>query len=218
MTGPPDNHNHFIACADIRGVIAAAAAAGVGEIAFAEHVFHIEEARALHPWLRERFEPEGPPMTHAAYLATIDAARSTAEIPLRIGLEIDARADDPEYEAALAGFRARYEPSWDVVIGSVHVLDGDECIEGETVTAPPEAAWTDYLDRLTAAAQTGSYDVISHPVRLAASVPETPPWLGRRLADKVREFDDTRYVRRMHRTTLEGDVPIMAVWERASPR
>ena len=103
----PDLHNHYLRAGDIHAMTRAAVAAGVDELAFAEHVFHIEEARAASPWLRERFVPEGPPLSHAAYVADVRAAAAAAPIPVRIGIELDARPEDGALEAAIAAVPRR---------------------------------------------------------------------------------------------------------------
>jgi histidinol phosphatase-like PHP family hydrolase len=174
----PDNHNHFMAWGDADAMVAAAAAAGVGELIFTEHVFHMQEARALSPYLATRFIPEGTPIDHATYMARIEAAAAAAPIPVRAGIELDVRAEDLALEAATTAFRSRFEHHWDVVIGSVHVIAGDVSVDGSPTGVDPAAAWRDYLDRLVAAVETRRYDVVSHPVRLAVTVPEVPAFLA----------------------------------------
>jgi HisJ family histidinol phosphate phosphatase len=182
----PDNHNHFVFHGDIDEMVTAAHAAGVGELAFTEHVFHIDEARGGSPYIATRFRPEGPPIPHEVYASTVARAAARADIALRLGIELDVRAEDDEMEAATNRFRDAYGAAWDVIIGSVHVIADDQAIEGEPVTHAPEFAWSDYLDRLTAAAASGRYDVISHPVRLARAVPTAPMFVGERLGDLAR--------------------------------
>jgi histidinol-phosphatase (PHP family) len=174
----PDNHNHFMAWGDGRAMVDAAVAAGVGRLTFTEHVFHIEEARALSPYIATRFAPEGPPLPHADYLARIEEAGRDAPIPVRAGIELDVRAEDARLEEATEAFRARFEASWDIVIGSVHVISGDLSIDGAPTGADPQLAWRDYLDRLIAAVESRRYDVVSHPVRLAVTVPEVPAFVA----------------------------------------
>jgi histidinol phosphatase-like PHP family hydrolase len=165
----------------------AAVAAGVDELAFAEHVFHIEEARAASPWLRERFVPEGPPLSHAAYVADVRAAAAAAPIPVRVGIELDARPEDGALEAALAAFRTAHGADWDVVIGSVHVIEGDQEIHTLDDPRPALAIWQDYVERLRAAVGSGLYDIVSHPVRLGFELRETPPQVAALLRDLARD-------------------------------
>lgn len=177
----PDNHNHYIAWGDPTAMVDAAVAAGVTDLVFSEHVHHIEEARAACPYIATRFAPEGPPVAHRGYVETVRAAAAAAPIPVRCGIELDIADDNAGLVAATAALRDSYDAEWDVVIGSVHVIGDDAAIEGEGVRQDPAAAWSDYLDRLVAAAASGSYDVISHPVRLAQSQPDAPAFVAARL-------------------------------------
>jgi histidinol-phosphatase (PHP family) len=179
----PDNHNHYIAWGDPGAMVEAAAAAGVSELVFAEHIHHIEEARAASPYIATRFAPEGPPVAHGGYVATVRAAAAVAPISVRCGIELDVADDNASLVTATTAFRDRYAAEWDVVIGSVHVIAGDAAIEGEPAQQDAATAWADYLERLTEAAASGEYDVISHPVRLAHSYPDAPPFVAARLGD-----------------------------------
>lgn len=179
----PDNHNHYIAWGDADAIVEAAVAVGVTELVFSEHVHHIEEARAASSYIATRFAPEGPPVAHGGYVATVHAAAAHAAIPVRCGIELDIADDNAGLVAATNQLRDTYATEWDVVIGSVHVIGGDAAVEGETVSTDTAAAWADYLDRLVAAAASGAYDVISHPVRLSVSRPDAPSFVAARLDD-----------------------------------
>jgi histidinol phosphatase-like PHP family hydrolase len=183
----PDLHNHYLRAGDIHAMTRAAVAAGVDELGFAEHVFHIEEARAASPYLRDRFEPEGPPLSHAAYVADVRAAAAAAPIPVRLGIELDVRPEDAALEQAIAEFRAAHGAAWDIVIGSVHVIDGDEDIHALQDRRPPLAIWRDYVERLRAAVASRRYDIVSHPVRLGFGLGETPAGVAGLLLDLARE-------------------------------
>jgi histidinol-phosphatase (PHP family) len=179
----PDNHNHYIAWGDPDAMVEAAVAAGVTELVFSEHVHHIEEARAASTYIATRFRPEGPPVTHGGYVATVHAAAEHASIPVRCGIELDIADENEGLVAATQALRDSYSTEWDVVIGSVHVIGDDTAVEGEAARQETGAAWGDYLDRLVAAAASGAYDVISHPVRLAQSQPDAPSFVAARLDD-----------------------------------
>jgi histidinol-phosphatase (PHP family) len=179
----PDNHNHYIAWGDPDAIVEAAVAVGVTELVFSEHVHHIEEARAASQYIATRFAPEGPPVAHGGYVATVQAAASHASIPVRCGIELDIADDNAGLVAATNQLRDTYATEWDVVIGSVHVIGHDAAVEGATVLHDSDTAWGDYLDRLIAAAASGAYDVISHPVRLAQSRPDAPAFVAARLDD-----------------------------------
>ncbi len=179
----PDNHNHYIAWGDADAIVDAAVAVGVTEIVFSEHVHHIEEARAASSYIATRFAPEGPPVAHGGYVAAVHAAAAHASIPVRCGIELDIADENAGLVAATNELRDRYATEWDVVIGSVHVIADDTAVEGEARSRDTAAAWGDYLDRLVAAASSGAYDVISHPVRLAQSQPDAPGFVASRLDD-----------------------------------
>lgn len=179
----PDNHNHYIAWGDPDAIVEAAVAVGVTEFVFSEHVHHIEEARAASSYIATRFAPEGPPVAHGGYVATVQAAAEHASIPIRCGIELDIADENAGLVAATKALRDSYATQWDVVIGSVHVIGDDTAVEGEAVGKDGASAWADYLDRLIAAAASGAYDVISHPVRLAQSQPDAPAFVAARLDD-----------------------------------
>ena len=179
----PDNHNHYIAWGDPDAIVEAAVAVGVTELVFSEHVHHIEEARAASSYIATRFAPEGPPVAHGGYVATVQAAAEHASIPIRCGIELDIADENAGLVAATKALRDSYATQWDVVIGSVHVIGDDTAVEGEAGCRDAGVAWGDYLDRLVAAAASGAYDVISHPVRLAQSQPDAPAFVAARLDD-----------------------------------
>ena len=179
----PDNHNHYIAWGDADAIVEAATAVGVTELVFSEHVHHIEEARAASSYIATRFRPEGPPVAHGGYVAAVQAAAEHASIPVRCGIELDIADENAGLVAATQALRDSYATQWDVVIGSVHVIADDTAVEGEAGCRDAGVAWGDYLDRLVAAAASGAYDVISHPVRLAQSQPDAPAFVAARLDD-----------------------------------
>src|SRR5262249_33192553 len=160
-------------------MVEAAVAAGVTELVFSEHVHHIEEARAASPYIATRFAPEGPPVAHGGYVATVRAAAAVAPIPVRCGIELDVADDNAGLVAATNALRDSYASEWDVVIGSVHVIGGDAAVEGGPGCARAASA----RGGLAEAAASGDYDVISHPVRLAQSHPDAPPFVATRLGE-----------------------------------
>jgi histidinol phosphatase-like PHP family hydrolase len=167
------------------------ARADLTEAVFAEHVFHIEEARASSAYLATRFVPEGPPISHACYVGAIRDAAARSPLPLRVGIELDVRPEDAELERATFAYVDGHAGDWDVVIGSVHVIDGDLDIHAPLDT-PADIAWRDYLERQLFAVESGRYDVVSHPVRLAHGVPAVPddlPALLETLAARAARAD-----------------------------
>lgn len=175
-----DNHNHFL-MSDPQTMAAAAAARRVDSIAFTEHAQHLCEVREAIPYLASRWALEGQPLPRQAYLDAVADARDLAPIEVRVGLELDARPNHAGYEHALAQIVDPSASTWDVIVGSVHVLSDDSGIEESRTVQDPEAVWQDYAELQTAAVATGGYDVLAHPVRLGFSVPGRPPNLAKQL-------------------------------------
>ena len=177
MTAPargyPDNHNHFVMAGDIGAMVAAAEAAGLSDIVFSEHNFHLHEARAAIPYLAARWTPEGPPLSVGEYVGAVREAGARASVNVLLGLEVDVRPEDPQFEAASDAFTATRD-DWDVVLGSVHTMSDDVSVQDEPVAMSPDEAWADYLGRVKVAAASGRFDIISHPIRLGFSVPGIP--------------------------------------------
>jgi HisJ family histidinol phosphate phosphatase len=185
-----DNHNHLVANRDAVAMLRAAEAAGIASFAFTEHVFHLEEARAASSYLGTRWNEdlEGPPMGVEQYLSEIAAA--AADVPavaVTVGVELEHWPDDPSVREAQDAFVAAYADAWDLVLGSVHCLSGDHSIFDSSMPLRADEAWDDYLERLADAIEHGGYDVVTHPIRLAVSRPETPPDLAARL-DRLAEL------------------------------
>jgi histidinol phosphatase-like PHP family hydrolase len=171
--GYPDNHNHFVMAGGIGPMVEAAERNGISDIAFSEHNFHLDEAREAIPYLAARWTPEGPPLPLARYVEEVRAAGERSRVRVLLGLEVDVRPEDDAFERATDAFTARRD-DWDVVLGSVHTMSDDVSVQDEPVVMAPDDAWADYLGRVTIAAGSGRFDVISHPVRLGYSVPGIP--------------------------------------------
>jgi histidinol-phosphatase (PHP family) len=136
--------------------VAAAGEAGVEEIGFTEHVYYFRQTRSLWsvPYQTERcvYDIE-------AYVDAVVRARGRG-LPVRLGLEVDyvpGREDET---------RAILDPyPWDYLLGSVHFVDGLG-VDGEPRLLDAvgvEEAWRRYFEALTAAAQSGLFDSLSHP-------------------------------------------------------
>jgi histidinol-phosphatase (PHP family) len=188
VTGLHDNHNHLVANGDAGAMLRAAEAAGIEGFAFTEHVFHIKEPREASHYLGTRWNDdlEGPVIGVERYLGEIAAAAGECPgVAVTRGVELDHWPDDPEAEEAQDAFVAQYP--WDIALGSVHCLTGDHSIFDPSMPVGAEAAWDDYFERLEDAVRRGSYDVVTHPVRLAVSRPEVPRDLAARL-DRLAEL------------------------------
>jgi len=182
-----DLHNHYLRAGEVDAMVEAAARAGVAEVAITEHVFHLTEAREASTYLRTRFVPEGTPLPHAEYVAAVAAAAARASIPVRVGVELDVRPEDEELAATTARLRTELGAIWDVVIGSVHVIDEDRDIHLLDDARLPDAIWADYVGRLRHLVASGLYDVVSHPVRLGTSLPGVPATVPALLDDLARD-------------------------------
>ena len=98
--GYPDNHNHFLLAGDIDAMVAAAERAGISDLVFCEHNFHLDEAREAIPYLAARWTPEGPPLPIGEYVEKVRAAGEGASVNVLLGLEMDVRPEDPAFERA----------------------------------------------------------------------------------------------------------------------
>jgi histidinol-phosphatase (PHP family) len=138
--------------------VATAAARGVDEIGFAEHVYYFRQTRALWelPYQTERCVYD----LDAYVDAVVEAKRRG--LPVKLGLEVDhvgARQDE------LAAILEPYP--WDYLLGSVHWLDGlavDSSPEaGVWLAWPVDEVWRRYFEALGELAASGHVDVLAHP-------------------------------------------------------
>ena len=185
-----DNHNHLVANGDALAMVRAAEARGLAGFLFTEHVFHLDEPRVASRYLGTRWdgELEGPPIGVGEYLGEIAAAaEAVPAVAVGAGLELEHWPDDPRVREVQDAFVGANSGAWDVILGSVHCLTGDHSIFDSSTPLTSAVAWDDYLERLADAIQTGGFDVVTHPVRLAVSRPETPADLGPRL-DRLAEL------------------------------
>jgi len=133
--------------------LAAALAAGVGELGVSEHVYRFTQSLELwrHPfWVQSARDD-------------LDAyCEFVRETPLRLGLECDFVPGAEDRTAALLGAR-----DFDYVIGSVHFLgeraidhDGWDVWESES---DPDEVWRRYFAALAQCARCGLFDILAHP-------------------------------------------------------
>lgn len=133
-----------------------AAARGVDEIAFTEHVYYFAQTRDVWwlPYQRERcvFDLD-------RYVEAVLEGRRRG-LPVKLGLEVDWVGPR---QAALAEALAAYP--WDVLLGSVHWL-GDVEVDlqpGIWATTTVDDAWRRYVDALCELVGLGLVDVVAHP-------------------------------------------------------
>ena len=148
----------------------------VSEIAITEHVYRFAQARDWNddPWWREEATEDAD-----AYCAAVLGARE-AGFPVLLGIEMDWLA--PRRGEIAAFLEAR---PFDVVLGSVHWIGPmtvDDPAAADWGGRPPEEVWSLYLAELVAAAESGLFDVLSHP--------DLPKVFGARMPGSLRAAMD----------------------------
>ncbi|RQV94535.1 histidinol-phosphatase HisJ [bacterium] len=191
MSLPPDYHLHTRHCGHASGsvdeMIRMAIQKGFLEIGFAEHFpypdgFEIDVPDCVVPsdlWPQYLFD------VHDAQKKFGD------QIQIRLGAEIDYL---PGYESDTASRLSRQD--YDVVFGSVHILDGividyDLDYLNKRIDALGGIAglWQKYWDNLESLIQAGLCDVIAHldlPKKLGIGFPDTADW--ERIADLLDQI------------------------------
>ena len=133
-----------------------AAARGIDEIGFTEHVYYFRETAHIWdvPYHVERCGYDIDPYVDAI----VEAKRQG--LPVKLGLEVDWQPGRPdELRDALAPY------PWDYLLGSVHFVDGYG-IDGEPKLIDEvgvDGAWSRYFEELGRAAESGLFDSLSHP-------------------------------------------------------
>jgi histidinol-phosphatase (PHP family) len=133
-----------------------AAARGVDEIAFTEHMYYFRQAEPLleHPYHRSRVAHDLDD-----YCAAVLAARAQG-LPVKLALELEWL---PGREQELAELVRPYP--WDFLLGSVHLLDGEavDMEPGAWKGRAVDEVWRRYFAELAALARSGLADVLAHP-------------------------------------------------------
>jgi histidinol-phosphatase (PHP family) len=133
-----------------------AAARGVDEIGFTEHVYYFRQTREI--WINE-YERQRCVHDLDLYCNTILEAKRQG-LPVKLGLEVDYVGDRQErLEELIGGY------PWDFLLGSVHYI-GELAIDqqpGIWAVDSVERAWRRYVDALVELAGSGSVDVFAHP-------------------------------------------------------
>ncbi len=171
----------------IEAYVEAAAARGVTELGFTEHLYRcVEAAGALGPfWEREPdprlaaqardFVESERNLSLDAYVAAVLAARDRG-LPVLLGLEVDYF---PETIDAVAELLARYP--FDFLIGSVHWVGGWSVDHHDVVDEfdqrGVDQAYRDYFDLEARLAGSGAVDVLAHAdvVKKFGHRPAAPP-------------------------------------------
>lgn len=157
-----DYHIHTRRCGHATGApgayVAAARAAGLREIGFADHI-------PLY-WLPEAERDPGLAMREeelAEYVAEVARLREeNPDLTIRLGIEADFVPGQTEKLAA-----ALLKFPFDYVIGAVHYIDGwgfdhPDKLAGYGVR-DIRAIYNDYFGLLQEAARSGLFDILAHP-------------------------------------------------------
>ena len=139
----------------IERYVARAVELGVDEIALTEHVYYVVETRSV--W-RLPYQLERCLHSLDDYCdAVLDAKRRG--LPVKLGLEVDWV---PEHADELAAVLEQYP--WDLLLGSVHWIDGLAVDQRSGLwELGVQAVWARYVHELEAAARSGHFDVLAHP-------------------------------------------------------
>jgi histidinol-phosphatase (PHP family) len=133
-----------------------AAAAGIDEIGFTEHVYYFHQTRAIWhlPYHLERCSYDLD-----AYVGAVLEGKSRG-LPVKLGLEVDFVG---ERQAELAGLVDAYP--WDFLLGSVHEVQQIAVDQkpGVWASLPVEDVWRGYVRGLAQLARSGYVDVLAHP-------------------------------------------------------
>ena len=148
-----------------------AAARGIDEIGFTEHVYYFALTRSLWelPYYSERCVYDLD-----RYVGAVVEAKRRG-LPVKLGLEVDyVRGREDELRELLAPY------PWDFLLGSVHFIrstgiDGSPRLIDQLGV---EETWRLYFEELAAAARSGLFDALSHPdlVKIWGERPARPDY------------------------------------------
>jgi histidinol-phosphatase (PHP family) len=154
LRAPDESIDHSLEA--LERFVEAAAARGVDEIGFSEHVYYFEETRPLWtlPYHLERSRYPVEPYVDAV----VEAKRQG--MPVKLAVEVDYVPGREEQTRQLLG-----PYPWDYVIGSIHFvgaygIDGRPSLVDEV---GEQEAWRSYYDTLGQAARSGLFDTLAHP-------------------------------------------------------
>lgn len=180
----------------IEAFVEAAAARGVEELGFTEHLYRcVESGPVLGRWWEREAQPRLAEHTRRfvaadrnlsldAYVNAVQAAKDEG-LPALLGLEVDFF---PETIEAVLDLLDPYP--WDFLIGSVHWLGG-WAVDSSTATFGFELhgvrrAYEDYFDLEARLAASGTVDVLAHVdvvKKYGYRLPEEPVDLYRRVVE-----------------------------------
>ena len=142
----------------VEAFVETAAARGVDEIGFTEHVYYFRQTRRA--WDRP-YQTEHCVYDLDAYVKAVLEAKRRG-LPVKLGLEVDYVG---ERQHELAAILRPYP--WDYLLGSVHWIDGLSVDGGPERGAwaewPVDEVWRRYFEALAELAGSGHVDVLAHP-------------------------------------------------------
>jgi histidinol-phosphatase (PHP family) len=154
LRDPEERIEHAVGA--VERFVETAAARGVDEIGFTEHVYYFRQTLPL--WTLE-YQTERCVYDLDVYADVVLEAKRQG-MPVKLGLEVDyvgARQDE------LASILEPYP--WDLLLGSVHWVDGLAIDQepGLWAVASVEEVWRQYFAALAELASSGHVDVLAHP-------------------------------------------------------
>jgi histidinol-phosphatase (PHP family) len=154
LRDPDERIDHTLEAIEL--CVETAAARGVDEIGFTEHVYYFRQTREI--WTVP-YEIERCVYDLDAYCdAVVEAKRQGLRV--KLGLEVDyVGAQQPLLAELLQPY------PWDYLLGSVHMIDGLAIDQepGIWAEASVEDVWQRYFTALAELAASGHVDVLAHP-------------------------------------------------------
>ena len=154
LRDPDERIDHTVE--GIERFVETAAARGVDEIGFTEHVYYFRQTREI--WTRP-YEIERCVYDLDVYCDVVVEAKRQG-LPVKLGLEVDYVGEQQPRLAELL------QPHpWDYLLGSVHTIDGlaIDLEPGIWAEASVEEVWRRYWAALAELAASGHVDVLAHP-------------------------------------------------------
>lgn len=152
LRAPDESIDHSVE--GVERYVETAAARGVDEIGFTEHVYYFEQTRSLWsvPYQLAHCKYEIEPYVEAV----VEAKRRGH--PVKLGLEVDHQ---PHLAEEMDEILDPYP--WDYLVGSVHYVDGLAIDQEPSMVdeVGPREAWRRYYDWLIDASTR--VDVLAHP-------------------------------------------------------
>jgi histidinol-phosphatase (PHP family) len=170
MTWPRVDYHTHICEAPIDTMLASAVEKGIREYGISEHIFQIDEGRHIFP----EIVSEGRYFSRASYVEMCRERARTSSLIVRLGLEVDyVSGIEAEVAQVLSGVE------WDYLIGSIHEIDGvDMFAHVPFDLTEGRRLWQRYYALSIAAVESGTFDVLSHPVRNMVCNPHVPEDVG----------------------------------------